>query len=360
MAARDVPVTRASAYTFITPEQKKYSGHIVQALQLSGAPVEDELLKLWNSYVTEQEAAGKTVKAIECSGFGGKGFQFNKQEEADAKDSRKLQKAAFGLHVDSDEEDEDADLEEQIEDLFKSKRTTKDKLASEAALATQIVNVPAAAVAPTTAAQASASSAQAASIEEKKKAALAIAAQLKLGATNKPGTSKEEQMTKSILGGEAQFPTSFTVSYFCNRCACFKHVAFFFFQGKSVAIQLADKLNMKLNYSKQDNPQEQETETTRVYEEELEINGFPQQARWRITSKVNTLYNSYFVDLLKQCWRFRILLVTFASMLKWESLCVAHSFPMDKSLLRVNVSCTWLSRAWTRRVFRLPNMKSQE
>ena len=42
---------------------------------------------------------------------------------------------------------------------------------------------------------------------------------------------------------------------------------------------------MRLNYTKQDNPIEQEAETFRVYEEELEINDFPQQARWRITSK---------------------------------------------------------------------------
>ena len=60
-----------------------------------------------------------------------------------------------------------------------------------------------------------------------------------------------------------------------------------------MAEQIAEKLNMKLNYIKQENQSEQQAEANRVFEEELEINDFPQQARWRITSKVVffTLYN---------------------------------------------------------------------
>ena len=46
-----------------------------------------------------------------CSGgFEGKGFKFNEQEASEAESRKKLQKAAFGLHVDSDEEDEDVDV----------------------------------------------------------------------------------------------------------------------------------------------------------------------------------------------------------------------------------------------------------
>lgn len=62
------------------------------------------------------------------------------------------------------------------------------------------------------------------------------------------------------------------------------------FQAKTVAEQLAAKLNTKLNYQ----PREEDLvegegeageQTFRKYEEELEINDFPQQARWRVTSK---------------------------------------------------------------------------
>ena len=60
-------------------------------------------------------------------------------------------------------------------------------------------------------------------------------------------------------------------------------------QAKTVAEQLAAKLNTKLNYQpkeEDDKSEEEQVETFRKYEEELEINDFPQQARWRVTSKV--------------------------------------------------------------------------
>ena len=58
--------------------------------------------------------------------------------------------------------------------------------------------------------------------------------------------------------------------------------------AKSVADHLAAQLNAKLNYQPQNDPAEV-TETRsdafQKYEEELVINDFPQQARWRVTSK---------------------------------------------------------------------------
>ena len=58
--------------------------------------------------------------------------------------------------------------------------------------------------------------------------------------------------------------------------------------AKTVAEQMAQKLNNKLNYQpaeKSDEDEENLEETHHKYEEELEINDFPQQARWRVTSK---------------------------------------------------------------------------
>ncbi|KAF2359191.1 hypothetical protein FHG87_010050 [Trinorchestia longiramus] len=55
---------------------------------------------------------------------------------------------------------------------------------------------------------------------------------------------------------------------------------------------MAQKLNNRLNYQptgdadSEDNPNNSTTdESYHKYEEELEINDFPQQARWRVTSK---------------------------------------------------------------------------
>jgi superfamily II DNA/RNA helicase len=44
------------AYTFITPEQSRYAGHILKALELSGTAVPDELYRLWNELVKEMES----------------------------------------------------------------------------------------------------------------------------------------------------------------------------------------------------------------------------------------------------------------------------------------------------------------
>ena len=55
---------------------------------------------------------------------------------------------------------------------------------------------------------------------------------------------------------------------------------------KTIAEALAEKVNAKLNYVPEDKPVEERLEdANKTYEEELEINDFPQQARWRITGK---------------------------------------------------------------------------
>lgn len=62
-----------------------------------------------------------------------------------------------------------------------------------------------------------------------------------------------------------------------------------FQQAKTIAEQLAEKLNAKLNYQPKgdEDKEDEEVETFKKYEEELEINDFPQQARWKVTSKVS-------------------------------------------------------------------------
>lgn len=66
---------------------------------------------------------------------------------------------------------------------------------------------------------------------------------------------------------------------------------------------MAAKLNNKLNYQpkEEDEPMVQDVESTfSKYEEELEINDFPQQARWKVTSKVNFCSELMFMALLPQ------------------------------------------------------------
>lgn len=78
-----------------------------------------------------------------------------------------------------------------------------------------------------------------------------------------------------------------------RRCRAWITVCLIYLQAKTVAEQLAAKLNTKLNYQpkeEDDKAEEEQVETFRKYEEELEINDFPQQARWRVTSKVRTMF----------------------------------------------------------------------
>ena len=65
-----------------------------------------------------------------------------------------------------------------------------------------------------------------------------------------------------------------------------------FTQGLGLAKQLAEKVNSKLNYIPAEPEKEEETTSTDDrYEDEIEINSFPQQARWKITSKVQPSIN---------------------------------------------------------------------
>lgn len=102
-------------------------------------------------------------------------------------------------------------------------------------------------------------------------------------------------------------------------------------QAKTVAEQLAAKLNTKLNYQ----PKEEEEidvivpsgapdTTFKKYEEELEINDFPQQARWKVTSKVcvNTQHTQHihsFKVVLTQCfWLFPYFLLVWFNRRHWH------------------------------------------
>uniref|UniRef100_A0AAQ5ZHI5 Probable ATP-dependent RNA helicase DDX46 n=1 Tax=Amphiprion ocellaris TaxID=80972 RepID=A0AAQ5ZHI5_AMPOC len=225
------------AYTFITEDQVRYAGDIIKALELSGSPVPPELEQLWGSFKDQQKAEGKIIKS--SSGFSGKGFKFDETEHALANERKKLQKAALGLQ-DSDDEDGALDIEEQIESMFNSKKRVKDLSAPGAA---------------------------AGKLEMAKRLALKINAQKNLGAE---AQDVMQQATNAILrGGTIMTPSV---------------------SAKTIAEQLAEKINAKLNYTPVEKLEEErqaaeQAETVKRYEEELEINDFPQTARWKVTSK---------------------------------------------------------------------------
>ena len=243
------------AHTFLTLEQGRLAHDIIKALELSDALVPDELRKLWDDYKKQQEELGKKVKT--GGGFGGSGFKFDESEATYTSEKKKFQKTVFGLQ-DSDDEDVEHQIDQQIEELMTSTRTVKTVTAAEAASTGLVTG---ANVAP----GANIGGGQPNVASDKLEAAKRIAARLNLK-NNPKGVT--QQAAESYLSGRPGQPLITT---------------------KTVAEHLAAKLNAKLNYQPTDEaaagPAPDTKETFQKYEEELVINDFPQQARWKVTSK---------------------------------------------------------------------------
>ncbi|XP_066992415.2 probable ATP-dependent RNA helicase DDX46 isoform X2 [Anabrus simplex] len=240
------------AYTFITPEQERYAGDLVRAMELCQVPVPEPLRILWDRYKAKQAAEGKKVHT--GGGFSGKGFKFDEAEAMMVSEKKKFQKAALGLQ-DSDDEDLENDIDQQIESMLAPKRIVKEIKAPIGGIspATPGNYIPGQVI-PTATDK----------LELARRLASRINMAKNLGAEAKGCT---QQAAEAILKGGGSQPL---------------------ITAKTVAEQLAAKLNTKLNYQpkeEDDKAEEEQVETFRKYEEELEINDFPQQARWRVTSK---------------------------------------------------------------------------
>ncbi|KAF3273824.1 pre-mRNA processing RNA-helicase [Orbilia oligospora] len=96
---------KGTAVTFITPDQERYAHDIAKALKLSGQDVPEEVQKLVSSF-TEKVKAGK--EKASSSGFGGKGLDRLDQERETA---RKRERKAYGEEGNEGEEP-DAEGEE--------------------------------------------------------------------------------------------------------------------------------------------------------------------------------------------------------------------------------------------------------
>ncbi|KAM8972960.1 putative ATP-dependent RNA helicase DDX46 isoform 4-T4 [Pelodytes ibericus] len=254
------------AFTFITEEQARYAGDIIKALELSGNTVPPELEKLWSEFKDQQKAEGKVIK--KTSGFSGKGFKFDETEQALANERKKLQKAALGLQ-DSDDEDTALDIDEQIESMFNSKKRVKDMAGpGGAAAGAGSAGAPGGSSGATAAGNATApTGGNAEKLEMAKRLAKKLSVNKNLGAE---AQDVMQQATNAILrGGTILAPTV---------------------SAKTIAEQLAEKINAKLNYVPVEKLEEEKqeagpNESFKRYEEELEINDFPQTARWKVTSK---------------------------------------------------------------------------
>lgn len=248
------------AHTFITPDQERNAGDLVKAFNLSGQPVPEDIYLLYEGYKERMMMEGKKVYG--GSGFRGKGFHFDEAEAQLVSDRKRFAKAALGIEDSDDEGDSAAvDWDSKIEDMFATKRKVTDVAKS------GVTEQPAAAAA--TAAPGPGEGLSPAVIAQ-----LALARQ------------KAAQVALKGLGNT-------------NSGAAVN-------ASRNLAEQAAERLHAKLGYSKQ-----QEEETTpagsstggapsdyiRRYEEELEINDFPQNVRWRITGREMLVHLNEYCDV---------------------------------------------------------------
>lgn len=292
------------AHTILTQDQGRYAGEIVKAFELSEALVPADLRRLWDEYKAKLAEEGKTVR-VGRSGFGGSGFKFDETEASYTSEKKKFQKTVFGLQ-DSDDEDVEQELEETIEQLLDPKRSVRTVSSADAAGASSSapslmslggrdgVSAPQqlSAAATATSVTNPGSLVTSSTVADKLELAKRMAARINLKSSlessayllGKTSSLGQGPGGAGGAGGQAGAVTA-----------------------KSVADQMAARLNAKLNYQPNEPGLEDDMDSWtdasgsgggppginslpqpqqfQKFEEELVINDFPQQARWRVTSK---------------------------------------------------------------------------
>lgn len=238
---------KGKAYTFITSDQSRYSGEIIKALELSNTEVPSELEKMWLEFKNEQQSQGKKVKSSQ-GGFSGRGFKFDENEATMLQEKKQAQKAQYGMQ-DSEDENDTENIDDKIESLFNSKKTVKD-------ISRPIVNE------------------QTQSVADKNQAGLEraklLASKININKSFQPTNQLDvmQQAANSFMrGGTFQAP----------------EVA-----KKTHAQIIAERINQKINYhpgERDDLYQTVNSEAGKHYEEELEINGFPQTCRYKVCAR---------------------------------------------------------------------------
>jgi ATP-dependent RNA helicase DDX46/PRP5 len=213
---------KGSAYTFITPEEEKYAPDIHRALELSKATIPNDLALMVQEVQTKKKQG--FVVPTPGSGYGGKGFKFDEAEARKKAEERKLQKLAYGEEVSDEEEEEifDSDAEnEEVPPLPTREPEVAPIVPEEVVLGVD---------------------------KDKEK--------------EKPTSTKtaaEEAMAQVLAGKHLTFAPNLN-------------------QAKQRIQAFVEALNAKQTVVKQPPPVDR-------LADEIEINDYPQQARWKVTHK---------------------------------------------------------------------------
>lgn len=270
------------AYTFITEDQGRYAADVIKALELSGNPVPEDLQRLFNDYKAKQEAEGKKVRG--GSGFSGKGFKFDEAESHLKSEKKKFQRAALGMQ-DSDDEDAEGDIDREIESMLAPKKRIKElmpgpSVTAQGAVGQNAVGTPGLPPGAVPLGGITGAAAPSGAVSEKLEMARMLACRINMTRTfSAPSTPAPEILMTPQSATEAMMRGQYVPELPAPVVS-----------AKTIAEQRAEKLHLKLNYQPkiiEEEPPEPPPQRERFqkFEEELEINDFPQQARWKVTSK---------------------------------------------------------------------------
>ena len=262
---------KGNAYTFIMPSQQRYAGEIIKALELSGAPVPPDIEEMWKVYQeaikgTKIEEKFKT-KRRRAIGFTGKGFKFDAKEAAKDTEAKLKQKSALGL-ADSDDEDEFAllTMDKKLDELFSGRAKLIDPNAPQMNLKR---------AAPPNAA-ASKSLAAASRIADK----ILMSKNIVAGGTT---VTAAQEAASSVMKGEE---VSVTGAILASQIAASINAKVGAAPAKAADAFLPVGTILPKRATDEDGDQLPGAAKEQMrYEEEIEINGFPQQIRFRITTR---------------------------------------------------------------------------
>ncbi|XP_016187841.1 DEAD-box ATP-dependent RNA helicase 42 isoform X1 [Arachis ipaensis] len=106
---------KGCAITFISEEEARYAPDLAKALELSEQVVPDDLKALADGFMAKVKQG---LEQAHGTGYGGSGFKFNEEEDEERRAAKKAQAKGYGFEEDkSDSEDEDENIRKSGGDI---------------------------------------------------------------------------------------------------------------------------------------------------------------------------------------------------------------------------------------------------
>ncbi|KAM3726447.1 putative ATP-dependent RNA helicase [Dirofilaria immitis] len=233
------------AYTFILPTgQERMAGEVCRAFETAGKEPPEALKKMWEDYKAHMAAEGKTIHIGGC-GFSGSGYKYDQAEDEKEATRRKVTRLMHGMENAVDDDDDD-EIEQQLNSMMKGRRRiVEGHTFGGTTLGSGVAGD---------------------KLEKARAMAAKIAEAKQLGVTAPVEKDATSLTAEAVMRGSDAVPIALS--------------------AKSIAKQKAEQLNERLNYIPSELIPGVETETELQYfEEEIEINDFPQQIRYKICSR---------------------------------------------------------------------------